>query len=179
MSLVILGLMFFLPLSGVRAHKLNIFAYYEGGKINIESFFSDGTPCRSCRFSIVDEEGNVLKDGILDSKGQATVPISLRKGVYVKVNASMGHMATFHINPPSKDLSNPPLKKENKSRVSVRLTEEELRRIVGEELQKQLRPIIMELARLEKDKLPKIVAALGYILGVFGILAILKSRSGS
>ncbi len=178
MNLVLLLVLLFLPFSGVKAHRLNIFAYYEDGEINIESFFSDGTPCRNCRFSIVDEKGNVLKQGVLDDKGQAIVQMSLKKGMYIRVNASMGHLATFHLNPGA--LPETSTKGENGTEdIKLGITKEELREIIRKEMQDQLRPIIMELARLKEDRFPKIVAAFGYIVGVFGFLALLKSRGRS
>lgn len=174
MSVALLILLVLPPYKAI-AHRLNVFAYYEDGKVNIESFFSDGTPCRNCRFSIIDEEGSVLDQGTLDDKGQAIVQMNLKKGVYIKVNASMGHLATFHlhIEDSSKTM---PRGKDNMDKVKPELTREELRSIIREEIQNQLRPVIMELAKLKENRLPKILAAFGYIFGIFGLFALLKGR---
>jgi nickel transport protein len=44
----------------VFAHKVNIFAYVEGGKIYTESYFNDGKKCIDSRIEVLDNQGNKL-----------------------------------------------------------------------------------------------------------------------
>ncbi len=161
----------------LNAHKLNIFAYYENGKINIESFFSDGTPCKNCNVKILDNNKNLIFSGKLNEKGEITVNKKLTGNVLIKVNASMGHESSFNLK-----IGNDKKEKENSSNKIIKISEKnenllpEIRKIVREELEKQLKPIILQLAKIEGNRTEKIVAGIGYILGIFGLLMLFKRK---
>ncbi len=161
----------------LNAHKLNIFAYYEDGKINIESFFSDGTPCKNCDVKILDNNKNLIFSGKLNEKGEITVNKKLTGNVLIKVNASMGHESSFNLK-----IGNNKTQKENSSNKIIKISQKnenllpEIRKIVREELEKQLKPIILQLAKIEGNRTEKIVAGIGYILGIFGLLMLFKRK---
>ena len=156
-------------------HKLSIFAYYEDGKLNIESFYSDGTPCKNCDFVIYNNEGKKILSGKLDEKGEKIIPMKLNSNIKIDVNASMGHFASFklRIKPNNKKIEKI---KEIENSPATNISEDELRKVIDEELEKQLRPIIMQLAKIEGNKVEKIVSAFGYIFGILGLIAIFKKK---
>ena len=44
----------------IFAHKVNVFAYIEGGKIYTESYFNDGKKCIESKIEVFDNRGNKL-----------------------------------------------------------------------------------------------------------------------
>ena len=160
----------------IYAHKLNIFAYYEDGKINIESFFSDGTPCKDCSVKILDNNGKILYSGKLNEKGEITVNKKLTSNVKITVNASMGHVGNFDLKIGSvKNIKNHEVKPVKLNSFNKDVLPE-IRKIVKDELAKQLKPIIMQLAKIDGNKTEKIISGIGYILGIFGLITLIKRK---
>ena len=95
----------------------------------------------------------------------------------IKVNASMGHESSFNLK-----IGNNKTEKENSSNKIIKISQKnenllpEIRKIVREELEKQLKPIILQLAKIEGNRTEKIVAGIGYILGIFGLLMLFKRK---
>ena len=176
MKKIILIFLFLISSTLLFSHKLSIFAYYEDGKLNIESFYSDGTPCKNCDFTIYNDKGKKILSGKLDEKGEKIIPMKLNSNIKIDVNASMGHFASFKlkIQPTNKKIEK--VSNINKNPSPTNISMNELRKIIDEELEKQLRPIILELAKIEGNKVEKIVSAFGYIFGILGLIAIFKRK---
>ena len=71
-SLVILIL---LSAGTALAHKVNIFAYVEGGKIYTESYFPDGRPVEGGTVVVFDSKEKKLLKGKTDKEGFFSFPI--------------------------------------------------------------------------------------------------------
>ena len=78
-----------------RAHKVNLFAYVENGRIQVECFFPDGKPVISGRIEITDSRKNKVAEGVTDREGKFSVPIPVIDDLTITVNASMGHRNSF------------------------------------------------------------------------------------
>ena len=79
-----------------QAHKVNVFAYVEGGTVFVESYFSDGAPVANGVVRAMDEKGVQIYQGETDKKGQTQFPVPTEKrDLTIEVNASMGHRAAF------------------------------------------------------------------------------------
>jgi nickel transport protein len=79
------------------AHKVNIFAYAEGGKIYTESYFPDGTPVREGKVLVYDSNENLLLQGVTDKEGLFNFDIQKVDDLKIVINASMGHKNSFKL----------------------------------------------------------------------------------
>ncbi len=158
------------------SHKLNIFAYYEDSKLNVESFFSDGTQCKNCDVKVFDEKNNLIFSGKLDNKGQITINKKLNNNVVIKVIASMGHENKFLLKLKKNKKSKKEIVEKKTNSISTKISEEKFKKIIREELEKQLRPIILLLAKIQGNKTEKIISGIGYILGIFGLIMLFKRK---
>ena len=79
------------------AHRVNVFAWVEGGAIRCESSFSSGNPARDTKVTVTSAaNGAVLGTGITDAKGRCALPITpeMRAGkadLVIEVQAGEGH----------------------------------------------------------------------------------------
>ncbi|MEJ5365293.1 MAG: hypothetical protein WHS86_09340 [Desulfosoma sp.] len=82
------------PSVGAWAHKVNVFAYAEGGTVFVESYFPDGSPVVQGTVSVTDPKGAKIFEGTTDKEGRAQFPAPSEKtDLTIEVNASMGHRA--------------------------------------------------------------------------------------
>ena len=77
------------------AHKVNLFAYVENGKIYVESYFPDGKPVEQGGVEILDSQGQKVGEGVTDKDGKCVLPIPKKDDLTIVINASMGHKNTF------------------------------------------------------------------------------------
>ncbi len=77
------------------AHKVNIFAYAEDGKVYTESYFADGQKVIGASIEVLDENGTKLLEGKTDDKGIFAFPLAQKQTLTIVVNASMGHKNSY------------------------------------------------------------------------------------
>lgn len=138
----------------IFAHKVNIFTYIEGNKVYSESYFNDGKKCVSSKIEIFDNQGNKLLEGLTDQEGEFSFEIPQEEGdLKIVLTASMGHRAECIIRA------------------------DELRNTTGL-VQENLEEPISSKETTEKDKISptEIIGGIGYIFGIFGIIAYFLSR---
>lgn len=88
----------FLLFSGTAlAHKVNIFAYVEEGKIYTESYFPDGAPVENGKIRVYDGQGNLLLEGITDKMGLFNFVVPKVADLTIVIEASMGHRNSFKL----------------------------------------------------------------------------------
>ncbi|HBI15937.1 MAG TPA: hypothetical protein DDY20_10565 [Desulfobulbaceae bacterium] len=80
---------------GAHAHKVNIFAYVEGGTVFTESYFPDGKPVSGGLIEVQDTKGNKLLEGKTDEKGLFSFPLPKNENLTIIINATMGHKNSF------------------------------------------------------------------------------------
>jgi nickel transport protein len=92
-------LMFFilagLTASPVWAHKVNIFAYVEGGKVFTESYFPDGKKVEGGAIEVLDASGNKILEGKTDNKGLFSFPLPKKEDLTIVLDGTMGHKNSF------------------------------------------------------------------------------------
>jgi nickel transport protein len=93
-GLVLLTLLWATP---SLAHKVNIFAYVEGGRIYTESYFPDGQPVEGGTVEILDSQDRKVAEGVTDKEGKCALPVPKKDDLTVVINASMGHKNTFKL----------------------------------------------------------------------------------
>jgi nickel transport protein len=79
------------------AHKVNLFAYVEAGKIYTESYFPDGSPVKKGKVLVYDSQKNLLLKGITDKKGLFSFAVPKVDDLTIVIEATMGHKNTFKL----------------------------------------------------------------------------------
>jgi nickel transport protein len=78
-----------------QAHKVNIFAYVENGKIHTESYFPDGRKVEDGTIEVFDSQNQKVAEGKTDKQGKCVFPIPKKDDLTIVINASMGHKNSF------------------------------------------------------------------------------------
>ena len=172
----------------VFAHKVNVFAYVEGEKIYTESYFNDGKKCIDSKIEVFDNQGNKLLEGLTDKEGEFSFEVPSEDGnLKIVLTASMGHRAEYSISEDEIRGSVGLIKEKNEEPVSIVFPEtssvdlKEIQSIIEDTLDKKLKPIMREMIEIKKSQEDKIspteiIGGIGYIIGIFGIIAYFLSR---
>jgi len=163
------------------AHKVITFYYIEHGKVNTENYFSDGKKCKSCEIIVYDNiTGEKLLQGKTNTDGEFSFVPPKMTGLKIVLNAGMGHRAKAIV--PKTELEGIFNKgaEEKKVKIEIGISEDELRKIIREEVSKELQPIYRLLKKiamdLTKPTLSKVLAGIGYILGITGLIIYFRNR---
>jgi nickel transport protein len=92
--LLLIGLLWATP---TLAHKVNLFAYAEGGKLYVESYFPDGRPIKQGVVEIFARDQQLLRQGVTDDEGLYACVIPDFVDLKLVIRASMGHQGSFAI----------------------------------------------------------------------------------
>lgn len=88
-------LLSFLCISSLWAHKINLFAYDEEGKLYIQSYFTKSSPCKQCVLKLLDDNQKELLVLKTDDDGKASAKLPAAEFSIV-VEAGMGHQSQTH-----------------------------------------------------------------------------------
>lgn len=190
----------------VFAHKVNIFAYVEGEKIYTESYFNDGKKCIDSKIEVFDNQGNKLLEGLTDKEGEFSFEVPSENGnLKIVLTASMGHRAEYTIRTDElrdtmgsieESIERPiSSEKRDESSLTEMISEEkeaispeisslnlnEIRSLIEDALDEKLKPIMRDVREIKKSQEDKIsptdiIGGIGYIIGIFGIIAYFLSR---
>ena len=95
---LLLAVTFVLLLCGpALAHKVNLFAYAEGGKIYTESYFPDGKPVDGGKVMVYDSQDQLILEGVTDKEGFFNFEIPKIDDLNIVINATMGHKNSFKL----------------------------------------------------------------------------------
>ncbi len=181
----------------VSAHKVNVFAYAEGEKIYTESYFNDGKKCVNSNLEVFDNQGNKLLEGLTDEEGMFSFEIPpedvIDGDLKIVLTASMGHRAEYIIRADElgdikgvieekiEETEDPeePLTVISSDSSSVDL--KEIQSLIEDILDKKLEPVMKEMREIKKSQEDRIspteiIGGIGYIIGIFGIVAYFLSR---
>ncbi|MCK4308703.1 MAG: hypothetical protein KAW42_01870 [Candidatus Atribacteria bacterium] len=167
------------------AHKVNIFAYIEGGRVYTESYFSDGKKCIESKIEVFNNQGNKLLEGLTDGEGEFSFEVPPEDGdLKIVLTAGMGHRAEYSISADELRGAAGLIKEEPEESVSVISPEtssvdlKEIQSLIENALDEKLKPIMREIKKSQEDKISptEIIGGIGYIIGFFGILAYFLSR---
>lgn len=139
----------------VFAHSLHLFAQYDGHAVSGKAYYSDMTPAANHYLEIfLDNQASAFSEGQTQEDGKFTIALPTAKQVKVVVQGEEGHLASTIAD-----------------RIDSRSTE-------SSSTSNELSLIREELAEI-KDKIywRDVMGGVGYILGLFGLWALLKSRS--
>jgi len=173
------------------AHKVNIFAYVEGDKVYTESYFSDGKKCVESKIEVFDNQGDKLLEGLTDKEGMFSFKIFpedvIDGNLKLVLTASMGHRAEYIIRADELGDIRGLIEEKIEEPVSVISPEtssvdlKEIQSIIEDTLSEKLKPIIREIREIKKSQEDRIspteiIGGIGYIIGIFGIVAYFLSR---
>ena len=93
-----LSVVVFFMLSGhALAHKVNIFAYIENGKVYTESYFPGGRPVEGGKILVYDSRNKLLLEGETDKDGLFNFDVPKVDDLTIVLEATMGHKARFKL----------------------------------------------------------------------------------
>jgi len=81
----------------VMAHKVNLFAYAEGGTIYTESYFPDGRPVAGGTVMVYDSRDQLILEGKTDKQGLFHFSIPKIDDFNIIIDATMGHKNSFKL----------------------------------------------------------------------------------
>ncbi len=172
-------------MSSAHAHKLNLFAFEEAGKIFVEGYFSDGIKPKTGKIKVFDSTGTLLYEGKTDNDGSYVFPKPNVNEYRIELDAGLGHKSALGMKGGeifSKEEDQASGSKELHSASNTMLalgSNDELRSIVRQAVAEATRPLAREIAELKtKTKFSDIVGGIGFILGLLGIFAYLTARKG-
>jgi nickel transport protein len=170
------------------AHRVNVFAWVEGGTVHTESKFSGGKGVKDGEVLIYDLEGSRLFSGRTDAQGEFSFRIPQKTGMKIVVQAGMGHRGEWTIPlseiDPRAPIPETPVSQEGPSETaqsgaatsSVNL--DQMQHILEQSLDRRLGPVLKLLAE-SRDRGPTlqdILGGIGYVFGLMGLAAYVHFR---
>jgi len=197
-----LGLYFAAP---VQAHRVNVFAWVEGKTIYTTAKFSGGKVARESRVEVYDSQKKLILQGQTDKQGAFSFPVPKTDNLEIVVEAGTGHRGSWQVkkseltsatatespNPddsaPTTSILKPAAETVTATAVATvnpdpQISSAELEKIVekvvNRSLTEKLHPLMQMLAEIRNPDpgLKDILGGLGYIFGLVGIVAYIKSR---
>ena len=192
--------------SGVSsAHRVNVFAYVDVDAVQVECYFTRSQKVRHGTVLVTDiSTGATLLEGTTDEQGLFRFRpeaefLKTGHGMRILLKAGEGHQSDWEMSPeelatlsPSEQVANPPdtaqasregqplqtpAEKPEISAAPV-LDTAELEALIGRVMDVKLAPIKQGLARQQESSptVRDIVGGIGWILGLLGLVAYMKSR---
>lgn len=180
---------FFLSIPTASAHRLSVSIDVNEHEIEIRAFFGGRSPCRTCRITATDNEGNEVFSGRTDKSGLVTFrPDNLASDLAITARDSMGHRGTGRISAErlkvlQTDESIAEADTEETASTAdnnCRIDKDEISALIRKEVAKQIRASKHLTGTDDPHKsfeIRDLIAGLGFIFGLSGlILAASKKR---
>lgn len=164
--------------SAVLAHGVHLDAYVEGNKIIAEASFSDGAAIKNSEINIYDEHGHLLNTSQTDENGRAEFKVPVLEDLRLVLNDNLGHQAQYIVKRSKLPAEFQSSNSESKMESANAVNEEQLRKIISDELDKKLAPINHDLDKLSNSGpgMTEIIGGIGYIFGLMGLYFYFKKR---
>ncbi len=177
-EIILILLLLSLP-SECLCHRVNVFCYVDGERINCEAKFSPGGPVKKGKIKVYSvQTGELLLSSETDEQGKVSfkIPepaIKQRWDLKIVCEAGMGHRNFWIIK--SDELP------EKKEKVEIAPSEKSLEALISRIIQRELSPIKRDLAELKERRISfqDIIGGIGYIFGIAGIVLYLMSKKRS
>jgi nickel transport protein len=179
------------------AHRVNVFAYVDGGEIAVECGYSKSKPVNRGSIEVLDQtSGEVLLRGTTDEEGRFRFPVpeatrTSGNGLRIVLIAGEGHRNEWIVEaseytgaaPASTPVAVPEGLTDGNPNVAERpaaggLTRTDVEEVVNAALDAKLAPIKRAVLERPEDGpgLKEIVGGIGWIFGLVGIAAYFKGR---
>ncbi|WP_336801900.1 cobalamin biosynthesis protein CbiL [Kaistia sp. MMO-174] len=168
------------------AHRLKVFASAIGSSIEGEAYFVGSGPAAGIDVTLRDKADKLLQSGKTGPDGKFALPASGSGDITVTVDAEDGHVARFTVAeseldpaPPSSPVAAPAAMPASDSSApvvaavapSVPMADLEIA------VARKVAPLAAQIDALQSAlRIQDIVGGIGYIVGIFGLVAFLKSR---
>jgi nickel transport protein len=182
---VAIGLILFFQ-SVALAHKVYIFAWLEGDTVYVESYFGSKKKVQGSLIQVFDLSGEKLLEGRTNERGEFSFKSPQKDNLRIVVDTGTGHKNEYILKAEeltdSSDVKTEAANTDEAEAISsspALLEAEQIRIIVEQALESQLKPIRRELARSRKEKGPgftEVVGGVGYIFGLMGVIMYFRSR---
>jgi nickel transport protein len=177
--LFFLLLFFCFTLQNSFAHNVRIFAWKDGDKVLTESRFSGGGKVKNGQIEVYDDQGRKLLEGKTDNQGRFSFKAPEKTGLDIVLKTGAGHQNHWKI--PFESGEKKEGKRTGKTGIpeKILVSQQELETIVERIMDKKLDPIMTMLLD-QKSRGPSIsdiLGGIGYIIGLAGLAALIKSRS--
>ncbi|MBW1829023.1 MAG: hypothetical protein JRI74_06350 [Deltaproteobacteria bacterium] len=171
--------------SPALAHKVYIYAWFDGDTIHTESYFGS-KKVKEGLIQVFDLSGKMLLEGRTNEKGEFAFKPPQKTDLCIVIEAGMGHKSECILN--AEEVETAPDVEPGTARTDEAKSEalsrkgtdaEQIRSVVEQVLDARLKPIQRELARIRKDERPgftEVMGGIGYILGLMGLIMYFKSR---
>ena len=170
------------------AHKVSIFAWVEGDVVHTQSRFMSNRIPETARVEVQDVAGQSLLQGSLDAEGKFSFTAPYRGEMKIILYAGPGHRAVWRLDADDFEMnrgaaveghehSHPPDAPDQGS-ARVVLTEEKVVEMVTDLLREEIEPlkkIIADPSRTDPS-FRDIIGGIGYIAGLVGVVAYIRSR---
>ncbi|MBN1833550.1 MAG: hypothetical protein JW896_15720 [Deltaproteobacteria bacterium] len=180
-----LALLFIIGIDA-HAHGVYIFSWVEGDIIHTDSYFSSKEKVKDGDVKVFNSSGDMLLEGKTDANGEFSFKVPGKSPLRIVLETNMGHKSEFLLELNNqmvvKETTAPPEENKDHQRPSTSPSLEDanqIRKVVEETLDCRLKPIMKALAEIEKDKGPgltEIIAGLGYIFGIMGIILYFRTK---
>lgn len=169
-----------------HAHGVYIFAWVEGDTVYTDSYFSSKKKVKDGVVKVFGTSGDILLEGKTDANGEFSFKIPGKPPLRIVLEAGTGHRAEFLLE--ADEISGieetpTPSKKsdglQGPSNSPSHNDVDQIRKIVEETLDSRLKPITKALAKLQQDKGPGLtdmIAGIGYIIGIMGIILYFRAK---
>ncbi len=174
-----------------RAHKLKVFAAAEGTVISGYAYFPGGARAKHIPVKILAPDGRSLAALTTDDKGEFSFKAKYACDHLIVADAGDGHAARFLVAADELVGALQPLPGQKKKSTaekpahvapraapaSAAIDEARLAELVAKAVGSQMRPLREQLDQFEdRRRLTDILAGVGYIFGIMGLILFFKTR---
>ena len=180
--------------AAAQAHRVNVFAYVEGGTCRVEAYFRRSRPARDATVEVLDAAGRELLRGRTDDRGRFSFPVPETTDLRIVVDAGLGHRAEYLLSaseiraaeggagPPGDGPAPAPVPPDAgaPARTEAGCDPAAVAEAVDRTLDRRLAPVYALVSEIRKERsgisAAQVVAGLGYIAGIFGVAAYAAAR---
>ena len=172
--------------ASAHAHGIYIFAWVEGETVHTDSYFSSNRKVNEGVIKVFDSSGDILLEGKTDVNGEFSFKIPGKDPLRLVLEAGTGHRGEFLLEADETvDVAEKPTSPkisdgiQDPSSSPSQVETDRIRKVVEETLDSRLKPITKALAEIERDKGPgltEIIAGIGYIVGIMGIILYFRAK---
>lgn len=180
-----LALLFIMGASA-HAHGVYIFAWVEGDTIHTDSYFNSEEKVKDGVVKVFNSSEDMLLEGKTDANGEFSFKIPGKPPLRIVLETSMGHGSEFLLELDDQtgieETQVPPEENKEHQRPWTSPSPEDvdqIRKVVEETLDSRLKPISKALAEIEREKGPgltEIIAGIGYIFGIMGVILYFRTK---
>ncbi len=178
------------------AHKVTVFAWVEDNTVHTQSKFSGGRSAKNAPIVVFNASGEKLLEGRTDTQGRFAFTPPKPEALRVVLMAGSGHRGEWTVAAEEFDIHRTAAAPRSTSAgaeqpesdhehahptdEAVTLSADELQIMIEAALDKKLAPVLRRLEVQEQGPaLKDVFGGIGYIVGIVGLVAYLRSRRKS